>query len=222
MMISRTPMKLKLLYLLLVFCVATAHAQKALTEGTVKYKVVFENANHQKFNGMYVFTFKNGNIRKELTLTNGFRDVVIMNTNNNTIYSLHDKNSKRFAIQLSMDETRGRQAKYVGFTTAEQAGGVRDFGTVKGQKVMVTYKDGSHADIYYTKDWYAEKGITYERFPDARFLPLYYTYADDVRGFSMSMEATEVSAAPVENSLFRVPADYRIITNEEYKQLSRE
>lgn len=216
-------MKQKLFYLL-VFLLggATVYAQKPLTEGTIKYKVVFENASHQSFSGTYVFTFKNGNIRKELMLSNGFRDIVIINTNNNAIYSLHDKNGKRFAIQLSMEEMKARQTRYIGFKIADQQGKEREFGKTRGQKATVTYKDGRQTDIYYTGEWYAEKSITYERFPEARFLPLYYTYADEVRGFSMSMEATDVSAAPVENSLFRVPGDYKIITNEEYKLLSRD
>jgi hypothetical protein len=184
--------------------------------------VTFEAADNKAYNGTYTFTFKNGQIRKELKLTNGFQDIVLINTNNNTIYSLRNKNGKMFAIQLSMEEMTERQKQYKGYSITEESGKEKMFAGKKGIKSLVRYKNGMSSELYLNKDWYAEKSIAFERFPDARFIPLMYSYKDDARGFSMQMEVESISEEPVENSMFRIPEDYRIISNEEYKQLSRQ
>ena len=214
-------MKNKLILLFLLSLGHWAHAQQPFTEGTVNYKVVFENNDHKTFSGTYCFTVKNGQVRKELTLSNGFQDIVLINTNNNTVYSLRTaRNGKKFAIQLSLDELKGRQEQYRGFVLKEQNGKPRQVAGMTEQKGTLQYKNGKTAEISYTDKWYMEPGITYERFPEARFLPLAYSYIDEAKGFTMHMEAITVSSTPVENSLFRLPADYRVISNEEYKQLS--
>jgi hypothetical protein len=215
-------MKNKLILLLIALLpMIPALGQTPFTEGTVKYKVVFESNEHKTFTGFYTFTVKNGQIRKELTLSNGFQDVVLININNNTVYSLRTtRNGKKFAIQLSADELKARQEPYRGFVLKEQKGKPREIAGYIEQKGILSYKNGKSAEISYTSKWYIDQSIAFERFPDARFLPLAYSYTDEVKGFTMHMEAIEISSTPVENSLFRMPADYRIISNEEYKQLS--
>lgn len=196
-------------------------AQQPFTEGMIKYKVMFENAERKKFTGFYTFTFKNGQIKKELTLSNGFQDIVLINTNNNTIYSLRGKNGKKYAIQLSMEEMTERQQPYKNFTFDHKEGKDKLIAGMKAEMAVLTYRNGQSTEIYYSDKWYADKAITYERFPGAHFLPLSYSYADDVKGFKMQMEVIEVSMTPVENSIFRIPADYRMISNEEYKEMNQ-
>ncbi len=217
-------MKNKVLFLLsfLLLSVVGAMAQRPFTEGTVKYKVEFKNKVKATFTGTYIFTFKNGFIRKELKLSNGFENVELINTNDNTVYSLRSNNGRRYAIQLSMDEMSSRQEPYKGFTMLEDPDKEKVIAGKKAMKTVLVYKNGSKANLYVSLDWYPDKTITYERFPDARFLPLEYTYSDDVKGFTMHMVAESVSQSPVENAIFRIPADYKMISNEEYKLLSQQ
>lgn len=217
-------MKTKLFFLLSVLLLPAfaAMAQKPFMEGTINYKVVFETKDHRTFNGTYVFAIKDGQIRKDLKLSNGFEDIVIINTDNNSIYSLRTKNGKKFVIQLSMDEMTQRQEPYKGFTLLEDPNKEKVIAGKKAIKGMLAYKNGTKTEIYFTPDWYSEKTITYERFPDAKFIPLEYTYKDDAKGFTMHMIAESVNAAPVENAIFRIPQDCKVISNEEYKQLSKE
>ena len=193
-------------------------AQKPFVEGTIAYKIQIESADGKVFYGTYTFTFKNGHIRKDLKLNSGYEDVVIINTALGTAYSLQTNNGKKYAIQLSMDELSNKQKNYTDFklkedkTTGKIIAGYTVF---KGQ---VTYKNGTSCEIYYTPEWCPDKTLTYERFPDARFMPLSYSYTDE-KGVTMRMEAEKVSATPVENSVFRLPADCKIISYGEYKQM---
>ena len=64
------------------------------------------------------------------------------------------------------------------------------------------------------------QGITYERFPNTKFLPLSFSYKDE-NGMTMLFDAEKVEAAPVENAVFRIPPDYKMISYKEYKELSQ-
>lgn len=199
-----------------------AIGQQPFTEGTIKYNVVFVTKEKETFTGTYIFTVKNGQIKKDLHLSNGFEDVILINTNNNTVYSLRSKNGKKYAIQLSADEMNSRQSQYRDFNLKEQKNSDKVIAGMKAQKGELIYKSGTRVPIYYSKDCYMDKAITYERFPDARFLPLEYTYHDEVKGFTMQMIAESVSQSPVENAVFRIPAECKMISNEEYKLLSQQ
>ena len=37
---------------------------------------------------------------------------------------------------------------------------------------------------------------------------------------TMTFEASKIEAQPVENAVFRIPADYKIISYNEYKEMS--
>lgn len=195
-------------------------AQKPFTEGTIHYKVRVEAGAGKVVDGSYTFTIKNGRLRKDIQLSNGYQDVLIVDCDHNTAYSLQTFNGKKYAIQLTVAELTGRQQKYAGYTLREDKNTGRIIAGLTANKGELTYPDGTHFQIYFSNEWYAEKGITYERFPDARFLPLSYAFVTE-SNITMYMEADKVTLAPVENSLFRVPGDYKIISNSEYKQLKK-
>ena len=74
--------------------------------------------------------------------------------------------------------------------------------------------------MFYSNDWYPLQSITYERFPGAKFLPISYSYTDE-HGIAMDFEADLIEMQPVENAIFRIPPEYKMISYEEYKQLSK-
>lgn len=197
----------------------TASGQKPFTEGVIIYNVRLESPDHQVYNGTYTYTIKGNELKKELHLTNGFEDVVLINGGANTSYSLHTINGTKYAIQLNMDDIIRRQEKYKGFATSGEQGG-NVIGGVKSVKTTVKYKDGSGGEVSYTKDWYATLPATFERFPEARFIPLNYSYKDD-KGITTTFDANKVEARPVENATFRIPAGYKMISYQEYQQMSK-
>jgi hypothetical protein len=212
----------KLLSLLVIAALPAVHvrAQKPFTEGTIHYKVKLQAAAGKTFDGDYVYTVKGGHIRKDIQLSNGYRDILIIDCDRNLAYSLQNYNGRNYAIQLSIAELTDRQKKYAGFTLKPDKNTGKIIAGITANKGELIYPDGNHFQIYYSNEWYPERGLTYELFPDARFLPLSYAYVYD-NNITMFMEADSLDISPVENGLFRIPGDAKIITNAEYKQLRK-
>lgn len=212
--------RLCLFLLLLLAAGADALAQKPFAEGTIVYKVKLRSADQKEFAGLYTFVIKGGEIRKELTLDNGYTDVVLLNCTTNKVYSLQNRAGKKFAIQLSMADLQKKQEKYSRYTLKNEVANSRQIAGYAAYKGHVRYADGSDAEVFYTKDWAPTQPVTFERFPDAKFIPMYFTYQDE-NNMVMQFELDKMEAGPVDNAVFRIPADYQMISYGEYKLLSR-
>ena len=207
-------------FILFFLSAVSSQAQKPFSEGIISYKIKLESADHKQYNGEYIFTFKGAHIKKELKLDNGFNDIVIIDCGTNTVYSLQNRDGKKYAIQLSMDDMLKIQQPFQGFALKNEeknGGSIAGYAVCKGK---VNYKDGTGSDIYYSKEWYPAQPLTFERFPDAKFIPMRYAYTDE-NGIAMEFEIARIEVGPIENALFRIPADYKMISHEEYLQLSR-
>ena len=195
-------------------------AQKPFTEGVIAYNIKLTSADHKEYAGVYTFTFKGPHIKKELKLDNGFNDIVIMDCGVNTVYSLQNRSGKKYAIQLSMDEVLKKQLPFSAFTLNTEENSSKSIAGYPTYKCKVSYKNGTASDIYYSKEWYPAQAVTFERFPGAKFLPMQYAYTDE-HGTSMEFEVSSIELSPVENAVFRIPPDYKMISYEDYKQLTR-
>lgn len=215
-------MKIKAPFLLLLLFFGHLHtyAQKPFSEGIIVYNVQLQGADQRVYTGVYTFTVKGTQLKKELKLTNGYEDVIILNTAANQAFSLKNVNGTKYAIQLSMSDISKNQAPFVGFAVSDEINNNQNIAGNAAYKGVVTYKDGSRSDVIYTKDWFPVQTATYDRFPDVRFLPLSFTYKDE-RGSIMQFEAVTVKAGPVENATFRIPTDYKVLPYEEYQHMRR-
>ncbi len=211
---------LAFLFLYCLFIPALSRAQKPFTEGVIVYAIRLQSGDKPEFHGTYTFTIKGPHIKKELELDNGFNDIVIMDCGLNTIYSLQSRDGKKYAIQLSMADMQKREEPFTGFTIHNEESGKKDIAGYAVYKGNVKYKSGALANIYFSKEWYPVQPVTYERFPDAKFLPMQYAYSDE-HGIAMDFEVTKIEVGPIENAVFRIPADYKMISYEDYKQLTR-
>ena len=207
-------------FIIFLFNFFAAVAQKPFLEGSIDYKVRLVTADNKEFSGTYSFTFKGGQVRKDLRLSNGYQDVLIINTINGTAVTLQVKNGKKYAIQLNITEVAEKQKRYNGFVFKEDRNTGKIVAGITTFKGELTYTDGSHTEIYYTPEWRPDKGITFERFPNCSFMPLSFSFTED-NGVITYMEAEKVSIAPIENRVFRIPADYKVISNTEYRQIRR-
>ena len=205
---------------LLLLTAAQATAQKPFTEGVIVYNIKLVSAEHKEFKGVYTFTFKGPHVKKELQLENGYSDIVVIDCGTSTVYSLQNRNGKKYAIKLSMADMLKRQEAYAGFKISNEVSDRNNIGGYAVYKGRVKYKNGADADIWYSKDWYPVQPVTFERFPDAKFMPMHYAYTDE-HGIAMDFEVKSMEVGPVENAVFRIPADYKMISYEEYRQLSR-
>lgn len=206
--------------LCLTLCVNVVAAQESFTEGVLVYKVTLTTPENVSISGDYTFSFKDAEIRKELNLDNGFRDITIYNCNTAKIYTLQRDNRKKYAIQLSMEDLLAKQAKFKGFTISNEVLAAEKIAGYPVYKGTVNYKNGTKSEIHYTKQWKPAQAATYNRFPEAQFFPLRFFYSED-NGISMLFEAQKMEACPVSSSVFRIPKDYKMISYDEYNQLRK-
>jgi hypothetical protein len=205
---------------LMLLATFRVQAQKIFTEGVMVYKVTLEAADHKVYTGTYIFTCKGSKIKKELRLNNGYQDVVVLDCEHNKAYSLQKWNGKKYAIELSLDEIRRRQEPFDGYIVKNEesnTGKIAGYAVYRG---YVNYHDGSNGEVLYTREWQPMQAVTFERFPNAHFLPLHFSYKDE-HGATMTFDAEKVESEPVENAVFRIPPDYKTISNAEYRQMSR-
>lgn len=211
--------KAPLFILLFLLAGFYTRGQKAFTEGIMVYKVTMESAGQKEVIGTYTFTFKGYRIKKELKLNNGYQDIVLLDCGKNKAYSLQVRNGRKYAIELSMDDIRRKQAAFGGFTIKNEENSNKKIAGFAAYKGEVNYPGGTNVEVMYTKEWQPSLAITFEHFPNARFLPLYFSHKNE-NGMTMIFEAEKINASPVENVVFRIPPDYKMISNAEYKKLS--
>jgi hypothetical protein len=205
---------------MLTCIVSAVSGQKPMTEGTLVYKVKLTSVDDKTFKGTYTFSFKDKEMKKELKLESGYDDVTLFDFDAGKIYNLQSRNGVKYAIQLSMDELIRKQQNYSGFqlTNERKTHDVANTTTYTG---TVTYKNGATSEIYYTREWKPAHATTYNRFPGANFIPLRFYYSEE-NGIKMSFEAERLDATPIASSVFRIPPDYKMISYDEYKQISKE
>lgn len=211
------------LMLLLSFFSFRSEAQQVFVEGVIRYSVsigpVSDSTGFTEHAGTYTIIVKGSQLRKELAMNTGYKNVILTNGNTSTAYSLQSAGGQSYAIQLSMQDLKDRQKPYEGFKLQDFPGKM----TIAGlpcEKASVTYKDGSKSSLYYTTMWATSDGNMYDRFPGIKNIPMAFEYRND-DGIVMHFQAEKLDAVPVESALFRVPPDYKIISNAEYKQQRR-
>lgn len=213
-------------FLLLIFLMTSSrmvNAQQQFVEGRIRYAVsigpVSDSTGFTEHAGTYTLIVKGAQVRKELVMNTGYQNVLIVNNTAGNAYSLVTNGGRHYAIQLTAEDLAGRQKRYEGFTTKKMPGNM----TIAGwpaEKALITYKDGAASSLYYTTSWKAADENIYDRFPGIDYIPLSFEYRNE-EGITMHFQAEKLEATPIENGLFRVPADYKIITNAEYKQQKR-
>lgn len=197
-------------------------AQQVFTEGRIVYDVTIDPpANQegvQQYSGTYTVTVKGRHIKRELNMDNGFNSVLLLNTEDNTAYSLKKAGDKYYAIELDPADREKEQKRYKGFTLKEECCSISIAGmnTLKG---TVQYTDGSSAEIYYSTDWQPVTGL-FDRFPGMQVMPLDFVYKGD-DGLRTHFRATDMKSEPVENAAFRIPRNYRILSHKDYEELTR-
>lgn len=209
--------------LLSFFCLSPSFAQQTLVEGRIRYAIsigpISDSSGFTEHAGTYTLIVKGNQVRKELSMNTGYENIIILNSNSNTAYSLQSNGAQRYAVQLTMQDIREKQRPYEGFSLKEQPGKM----TLAGwpcEKAVITYKDGTRSAMYYTTSWQVPDVPLFDRFPGIKNIPLAFEYRNE-DGIVMHFQAEKMEAVPIENALFRLPPDYKIISNAEYKQQRR-
>ena len=212
-----------LLVIVLLLQIATpSFGQQQFAEGAIVYKVSISNpaqADQYTPAGTYTIYLKGSQIRKELKLKSGYENITIINGGNNTVYSLKNNAGNNLAIQPDYKEFTAPEKKYEGFILANEGEG-NNIASYKSKKGKVKYKGGSTVQLLYTDEVQLVEPAIFERYPGITVLPLSFEVTSD-DGVKMRFDAEKIESKPVESALYRIPADYKIISNKEYKELSK-
>lgn len=140
------PNKLFILFAFILFTIS-CDAQKPFIEGFLVYQISIKNPNNNTtVNGTYTITVKGKKIREELKLDNSYHSVLIFDDIKHTIYSLKEDGSKKYAIQLSLDDFRNSNKHFEDFILSNTN---KENKTIAGMSTLskiVTYTDGNTAE----------------------------------------------------------------------------
>jgi hypothetical protein len=204
-----------------ILLAGAASAQTLFQEGTIVYSVRIGSAagSEQVGAGTYTVTIKGANIRKELRMNSGFQNVILQNRNTQTAYSLQTASGQPYAIQLRLEDLMAQRKPYEDFKMTDEAGVMTQAGR-NCQKATVTYKDGTQSSICYSTEWLSPDQLLFDRFPGISNIPLSFEYRNEA-GVTMYFTVEKIETKAVESSIFRVPPQYKIISNSEYKSLHK-
>jgi hypothetical protein len=209
------------LFAALLFCLpAIGFAQTYFVEGRAVYSIFVngpgaqDGADHY---GTYTIIIKGSLVRKEITMNNGFQNILIYDRSANSALSIQA--DKQLAIQLDPNDLKQKLNEFEGFRLIDQDG-TGSINGLPGNKARVVYKDGSSVDILYSRQWTLKEPWIFDRFPGITYFPLSFDYKNE-EGIAMRFKAEKIEAGPVESALFRIPSEYKIISHAEYRKLNK-
>ena len=204
------------LFLTIISLPFISNAQKVLGEGTVVYKAVLTKPDGSRKEGTYTITVKNKQVRKDLKIGSDFENVQIFD-NTEKAYILRSMNDKNFAVEMSMADLLKKNERYYD-PEIKDAAESKNIAGMKAQKAVITYKDGSTAELFYTKEWKADIPFAFERYRGLNGFPVAFDYKND-QGAVINFEVLTLDENVVESSNFKIPNGYKVISGEEYKKL---
>lgn len=207
---------MKFVYLLAIFILSTiiTDAQRAFSEGLIKYDIYIDG--NKDATGIYIVTVKNGFVKREIAMHNGFNNITIYNQKSGTSTSLSDKENSKYALVLSAEELKEKNKKFenASFESLDSKKKVAGYNCV-GTKV--TYTNGETANFYYTSELLPQFDLFYIMFPGLKGIPLEYEIK---QGKSiMLLKASLIETKAIDSQIFNIPSDFKLVTKKELESL---
>jgi len=218
-------MKIKVFYFLLfvnLWFGAKVWAQQKISEGKVIYAITYPDMDlDPQMMAMLpaesVVYFKDHWSRTDMNMGTGIYSVTIINSKTKEVTTLMDMmGTKTATIYTDTDEknSKGKNKEMV-----------KDFELVDEKKVIAGYpckkailknSDGTAFDMFYTDNIISESQFA-KQWNNFKGFPMEYVIVTS--GFNMKLVAKEVSGETVSDTLFTIPPDYKLITQEEFSKM---
>ena len=194
-------------------------AQKSFVEGELIYLVTIESNNIElsktKSSGTLTLMLKGNCVVKTLDLNTGFKNSIIYNHLKKASYSLRNIGREKVALLLDSDQLSKKQDRCSTLRVEELTTDIQTILNFKTERAKLHCNNSNPIIIYYTQDWNISSPYLFDEFSSFHFLPLLFDINND-DGSIIHFELKKIEAKPMDNSLFEVPKDYKIITSEEY------
>ena len=205
----------KYILLALLLISYSMRAQKIFSEGSIRFDVFLSG--EAKPSGLYVITVKGGNIRRELSMNNGYNNITLFHFKTGKTYSLASDGDEHYALELSAGEVLEKNKRFTG-AMVQSGSKTRKIAGQSCISAEVTYTDGEKVSIFYTPDYIPQHETFNAIFPGLKGLALEYEVRPP-RAPGMKFVATFMDINPVESGQFEVPAIYRILKQAELDKL---
>ena len=210
-----------LLIVMVALNIIYVNAQK-IDEGKVVFDISYPDADMPDEQMAMMPTeskmfFKDNQARIEMKMGMGMSQVMIFDNKNKIMTMLMDMMGNKIAVKMNEDDIRKRKEKEgkqdydikITDETKEVAG-------YKCKKAVVTGKDGSF-DLYYTDQIEYKNGDWISDFKGIDGFPLKYKITNN--NLTMQMDAKSVTKEKVEDSMFKIPEDYKSMTAEDLQKM---
>ena len=204
-----------LLIILLFFIQNNLSAQKIFSEGILKYNVYINKETSP--GGIYLISIKNGNIKRELAMNNGYNNITIFNNKTGKTLSLNTNDGNKYALELSQSEVNEKNTKFLNaqFTNLNLTKKIATYDCIANN---IKYTNGESADFYYTKDLLPPNESFNAMFPGLKGLPLEYEIKSN-NNIIMKFVCVLIDKMAIDSKIFDIPADYKIVTKSELEKL---
>ncbi|MBI5371762.1 MAG: DUF4412 domain-containing protein [Sphingobacteriales bacterium] len=214
--------KASIITALLVFLLAAEgpRAQRRLTEATISYDIVINTSNKTPqaadlLDGATSVVYLKGNSSRSDMISSLGTQATIVDGKTGNVTVLKEYGDQKYMITMTRDNWKESNKKYEGVTFAF----VEEYKTIAGyncQKAVGTLADGSHFNVYFTKDLVpVNKDFQYLN----KNLPgLAMQYEATLGNMLVTYTVSAVNFNPVQQSKFDLPkSGYRVMTYEESK-----
>jgi len=224
---------LNLIVLLFFFLAITISsiAQNIITEGKIVYLISYPGMEMDStYKAMMpsesVVYFKDKKSRTEMSVSTGIYTASILDSKTGEIITLTDMMGTKNAIVLTeKDQQNARREKSKNVAELPSVKIIYDAETkvVAGftcKKAMITTSAESNPiEVFYT-DQIKSKTQLNSSWENFEGFPLEYTINMD--GIVMKLSAASVTTGNVDDSLFSIPSDYKILTTTELERMMKE
>lgn len=199
----------------LLFSKSPLSAQKIFSEGIIKYDVFINN--NVNTDGIYVITVKNGYIKRELDMNNGFNNVTIYNQKTAKTLSLNVKDDTKYALEITENELKEKNKRFQNavFTPIDKT---KNLAGYKCEGSTVVYENKDEVQVYYTSDLVPQNETFNNQFPGLKGIPLEYETKSSPTNV-IKFVATLIEVKVIDSKTFMIPENYKIVTKEELLQL---
>lgn len=197
----------------------SSFAQNNFVEGELVYSISIEstdaNATHINSAGTLTLMLKANSVVKVLELNKGYKNTIIYNGLKKCTHSLRSVGDKKVALILEADQIKKKQERCSSLRVEELKNEPQTILNFKTEQAIIHCNNAIPLQLYYTKDWHISNPYLFDDFPSFQYLPLLFDIKKE-DGSKVHFELKKIEAKPMDNSIFEIPKDYKVISTEEY------
>ncbi len=198
---------------ILLYSTNYTYAQKNFTEGIITYTIYVDG----KESGLYIVTLKANNIKRDIVMQSGYSNISIYNSKTGTTTTINNKNGNKYALQLSAEEVK-EQNKQFENATYVNLNNKKSIANYMCEHSAVQYTNGVKNEIFFTNELLVTSDNLNTMFPGLNGLPLEYEIKTNNKQ-SMKFVAKKIEIVGVDNNVFNIPKEYKLITKEQLDKL---